>query len=487
VKSAVETVNPTRVRLTVEVPFDELRPNLDAAYKKIASQVNIPGFRRGKVPPRIIDQRFGRAVVLEEAVNEALPRLYTQAVVDNNVRVLGQPEVDITDFADGTDLKFTAEVDVRPQIELPDHGGIEVTVDEADVSNEMVEAEITSLRERFASLITADRPAAPGDYATIDLSASADGEPIEDMHAKGMSYEIGSGTLLEGLDEAATGLSAGDSATFKTQLVAGEHAGREVEVEVKVTAVKERQLPELDDDFALMASEYDTLDDLRASLRERLERVSRLTQVGQARDRVLDALLEKIDLPLPDRAIDNAVESRKHDLEHHRLEPAGLTLEQYLEADGRTEDELVADLRKDAERSIKAEFVLDAIADKEQVSVGESELGEHIVRSAMRYGMAPDDFAKQVIDAGQQGMLVGEVRRGKALTAVVEAARITDSSGRPVDIKAIVEAEAERSSPDRADEDESADLESFIEAADDATESNSEEGDIDTAEEHATR
>ena len=463
-KSAVETLNPTRVRLTVEVPFDELKPSLDSAYKKIASQVNVPGFRRGKVPPRIIDQRFGRAVVLEEAVNDALPRLYTRAVVDSNVRVLGQPDIDITDFADGTELKFTAEVDVRPEIELPDYAGIEVTVDDAEVSDEVVEGELTGLRERFATLTTADRAAGQGDFVAIDLSATADGEPIEDAHAKGMSYEIGSGSLLDGLDEAVTGLSAGETATFETTLVTGDHAGDEVDVEVKVNTVKERQLPELDDEFALLASEYDTLDELRAGLRERLERVRRLTQVGQARDRVLDALLERVDLPLPEQAVADAVEARRHDLEHHRLEPAGLTLEAYLEADGRSEDDLMSDLRKDAQRSIKAEFVLDAIADKEQVSVGEGELGEHIVRSAVRYGMAPDDFAKQVIDAGQQGMLVGEVRRGKALTAVVEAAQVTDTSGRPVDVKALVEAESRRVSDAEAG-DEAADQEPAEEAA----------------------
>jgi trigger factor len=440
VKSAVETLNPTRVRLTIEVPFDELRPSLDAAYKKIARQVNVPGFRRGKVPPRIIDQRFGRAVVLEEAVNEALPQLYTQAVVDNNVRVLGQPEVDVTEFADGTELKFTAEVDVRPEVELPDYEGIEATVDDADVTDERVEEELTSLRERFATLLTVERPAAVGDFVTIDLSASKDGEPIEEAQATGMSYEIGSGSMLDGLDDALIGLSAGENATFKTTLVAEEHADEEVDVEVTVGAVKERQLPKLDDEFALLASEYDTLDELRRGLRERLERVGRITQLGQARDRVLAALLDKVDIPMPERAIENRVEGQKHDLEHHRLEPAGLTLETFLEHDGRSEDELLADFRKDAEQSIKAEFVLDAVADKAQVSVSEGELGEHIVRSAMRYGVTPDDFAKQVIDAGQQGVLVGEVRRGKALTTVVEAAKVVDTSGRAVDIKALSDA-----------------------------------------------
>jgi trigger factor len=456
VKSAVETLNPTRVRLTVEVPFDELRPSLDAAYKKIARQVNVPGFRRGKVPPRIIDQRFGRAVVLEEAVNDALPGLYTQAVVDNNVRVLGQPDVDVTEFADGTELKFTAEVEIRPEIELPDYEGIEVTVDDADVTDERVDEELTSLRERFATLLTVERPAAMGDFVTIDLSTSKDGEPIEEAQATGMSYEIGSGSMLDGLDDALIGLSAGESATFKTTLVAGEHADEEVDTEVTVGTVKERQLPELDDEFALLASEYDTLDELRRGLRERLERVGRITQVGQARDRVLEALLNKVDMPMPERAIENRVEAQKHDLEHHRLEPAGLTLETFLEHDGRTEDELLADFRKDAEQSIKAEFVLDAIADRAQVSVSEGELGEHIVRSAMRYGVTPDDFAKQVIDAGQQGLLVGEVRRGKALATVVEAATVVDTSARAVDIKALNAAESASSEAVDQDTDENA-------------------------------
>jgi trigger factor len=262
--------------------------------------------------------------------------------------------------------------------------------------------------------------------------------------------------MLDGLDDALIGLSAGDSATFKTTLVAGEHADEEVDIEVTVGTVKERQLPELDDEFALLASEYDTLDELRRGLRERLERVGRITQVGQARDRVLEALLAKVDMPMPERAIENRVEAQKHDLEHHRLEPAGLTLETFLEHDGRTEDELLADFRKDAEQSIKAEFVLDAIADKAQVSVSEGELGEHIVRSAMRYGVTPDDFAKQVIDAGQQGVLVGEVRRGKALATVVEAAKVVDTSSRAVDIKALNATESASSEAVDQDTDENA-------------------------------
>ena len=290
-KSDLETLNPTRVKLTVEVPFEELKPSLDAAYRKIGSQVTSPGFRKGKVPPRVIDQRFGRATVLDEAVNDALPKFYGEALEANDVSPLGQPEVDVTSFEDGQQLTFTAEVDVRPEFDLPDYDGLKVTVDDADVSDAEVDEQLDGLRERFATLTGVDRAAADGDFVSIDLSASVAGEAVDDLTAKGLSYQVGQGSLLDGLDEAITGLAAGEKADFPTTLVGGDHAGEEATVTVEVKSVKERELPELDDDFAQTASEFDTLDELRADVRTRVEGMKAVQQGVQARDRVLEALL----------------------------------------------------------------------------------------------------------------------------------------------------------------------------------------------------
>ena len=437
-KSDLETLNPTRVKLTVEVPFEELKPSLDAAYRKIGAQVTIPGFRKGKVPPRVIDQRFGRATVLDEAVNEALPKFYGEALEANDVSPLGQPEVDVTSFEDGQQLTFTAEVDVRPEFDLPDYDGLEVTVDDADVSDAEVDEQLDGLRERFATLTGVDRAAADGDFVSIDLSASVAGEAVDDLTAKGLSYQVGQGSLLDGLDEAITGLAAGEKADFPTALVGGDHAGEEATVTVEVKSVKERELPELDDDFAQTASEFDTLDELRADVRTRVEGMKAVQQGVQARDRVLEALLEKVEIPLPEGVITAEIESRNHNLAH-QLEAASMTKADFLAAEGQSEEEFDADIDQRTRGAMTAQFVLDKVVEKEQLSVSEAELTQHILRTASRYGMGPDQFAQQVVQAGQVPVLVSEVVRGKALALVLERAKVVDESGRPVDLEALRE------------------------------------------------
>jgi trigger factor len=459
VKTAVETLNPTRVKLTVEVPFEELKPSLDEAYKKIGAQVQIPGFRKGKVPARLIDQRFGRGAVLEEAVNDALPKFYGQAIRDNEVQALGQPEVDVTEVPDpeqGGDLKFSAEVDVRPEIELPDFAGMEVRVDDAQVTDEDVDEQITQLRERFGSLKGVDRPAADGDFVSLDLAATIDGEPLDDATANGMSYQIGSGSLLEGLDEAITGRSADETATFTTKLLGGEQAGGDAEVTATVRSVKERELPELDDDFAQMASEFDTVDELRTEIRSRLERTKKLEQGVAARDKALDQLLERIDVPLPESVVRAEVEGRLHNLQH-QLENAGMTKEAYVASEGQSVEEFDAEVEKTSREAVKAQFVLDAIANREKLQVAEQELTEHLVRHAMRAGVPPEQFAQQLVQAGQVPMLVAEVIRGKALAVILDSVNVLDASGEPVDLTALREDAAEPQVGDVVDVDESGD------------------------------
>ncbi|WP_034088209.1 trigger factor [Streptacidiphilus albus] len=438
-KSAVETLNPTRVRLTVEVPFEELKPSLDAAYKKINQQVTVPGFRKGKIPARVIDQRFGRAAVLEEAVNDALPRFYTQAVDENKVDVLGQPDIDglegVERIADGGDLKFTAEVDIRPEITLPDFTGIEVEVDPIKVTDEDVEETLKQLRDRFASVNTVERAAAEGDIVVVDLVAKVDGEVPDDGTATGVTYEIGSGRLLDGIDEAVIGLEAGGTATFTTELKGGSAEGKDSEVTVTVTTVQEKELPALDDEFAQLASEFDTLEELKDDSRQRLVRMKEFDQATQAQERVLDKLMELVEMPYPEKLLADEVETRKHNLEHHQLPQMGLDIEGYLKLQEKTAEEFQAELVEQAQKGIKTQFVLDAIAAKEELAVNQEELTEHLLRRAAGSGMTPDQFAQQVVEGGQVPLLVGEVVRGKALAVVVEAAKVVDTEGNVVDFE----------------------------------------------------
>ncbi|MFD7480271.1 trigger factor [Streptomyces sp. NPDC059837] len=433
-KSAVENLNPTRVRLTVEVPFEELKDSLDAAYKKINQQVTVKGFRKGKIPARIIDQRFGRGAVLEEAVNDALPKFYTEAVNEAELNVLGQPEVDITELKDGETLNFTAEVDIRPTIEIPDYSGIEVEVDAVEVGDEDVEKAVEELRERFASTSPVERAAQDGDVVTIDLEAKVDGEVLEDGVAADVSYTIGSGELLDGIDEAVKGLETGGEATFASELKGGSAAGKEAEVTVKVTQVAARELPELDDDFAQLASEFDTLEELKADSRKRLENMKQYDQATQAQERVLEKLLELVEVPVPEKLLEDEINTRKHNLEHHQLGQMGLDLAKYLEIQGKTEEEFDAETKEAAIKGIKTQFVLDELVNKEKLNVNQEELTEHLMRRAASSGMSPDQFAQAVVEGGQVPMLVGEVARGKALAVVVEAATVKDTNGEVVDL-----------------------------------------------------
>jgi trigger factor len=436
VKTDVEELSPTRVKLTIEVPFSELKSSVDKAYREVAKQVRIPGFRPGHVPPRVIDQRLGRGVVLEQAVNDAVPQLYGKALEDNDVLALGQPELEITQLDDGQQLAFTAEVDVQPKFELPDITGMPVTVDNADVTPDEVEEYIGGLRERFASLKGVERPVQAGDYVSIDLYATVDGKPVEDAQASGISYEVGSGSLLDGLDEALTGMSAGDASTFTAELAGGERAGQQAEVSVTVHSVKVKELPELDDEFAQSASEYDTLGEFRAGTRARLESVKRMQQAGQARERALDALLARIDTPLPERLVSSEIERREHSLDE-QLERVGATRDSYLASRDLTPKDLDAEIAEDARRSVKTGFVLDQIARSEELGVEQEELNVYIVNQAYRLGVLPDRLAKEVVDRGQLGVAISEVRRSKALDLLAERAAVTDEAGHAVDVKAI--------------------------------------------------
>jgi len=431
VKTDVEELSPTRVRLTIEVPFEELKPNLDQAYREVARQVRIPGFRPGRVPPRVIDSRIGRGVVLEQAVNDAVPELYSKAVAEKEVVPLGQPEVEITKLDDGQELAFTAEVDIRPNFELPNLEELSVTVENAEVSPDQVEEYLGSLRERFASLKNVDRAAENGDYVAIDLSATVDGKPVEDAQGTGLSYEVGSESMLDGLDEALAGMSAGESKTFPAELAGGSQAGETAEVLVTVNSVKVKELPGLDDEFAQSASEFDTVGELRASTRKQLEAMRKSGQAGQARERLLNELIDRIDIPLPERVVDAEIEQRRTSLQD-QLDRAGMSLADYLAGSNTTEARMTADFDADARRSVKAGFILDKIASQEDVKVSAEQLSAYVTEQAYRMGVAPDRLAKQLSDNGQLPVVAADVLRGNALTLLAERARVVDEAGRPV-------------------------------------------------------
>ena len=433
-KSAVETLSPTRAKLTVEVPFEELKPSLDAAYKKIAQQINIPGFRRGKVPPMVIDRQVGRGAVLDEAINDVLPKKYVEALQENSLQPLAQPEIEVTKFEDNEALEFTAEVDIRPEITVPDYDGLEAQVDDIEITDADVEEQVQALRERFGTLSDVERPAADGDFVVIDLKATKDGEVLEGAEVAGMSYQVGRGGMLDGHDEALVGMSAGDDKTFSSQLVGGDLVGEEVEVSVSVSQVQEQELPEVDDDFAQLASEFDTAEELTADVRERLGRGKRLEQAAAARDAVLEALLDKVEVPLPETMVTDELNARRENIEQ-QLAYAGITMEKYLEDEEQTVEEFEAELDRRVRDAVAAQFILDEIAKKEELGVDQNELSQHLVRRAQQSGQDPQEFANHMFEHNHIPDLVQEILRGKALATIVESAVVKDASGNTVELK----------------------------------------------------
>lgn len=458
-KSAVETLSPTRAKLTVEVPFEELKPSLDAAYKQIAQQINIPGFRRGKVPPQVIDRQVGRGAVLDQAVNDVLPKAYVEALQENSLTPLAQPEIELTKLEDNEVLEFTAEVDIKPEITLPETEGLEASVEDAVVTDEDVEEQVKALRERFATLIDVERPAQDGDFVVIDLKASKDGETVEGAEITGFSYQVGRGGMIDGLDEALVGVSAGETKTFTSQLANGDLVGEDVDVEVTVSQVQEQELPELDDEFAQLASEFDTFAELQDDVRERLVRGKRLEQAAEARDAVLEALLDRVEIPLPEGIVTEELNARRQSIEQ-QLAYAGMTLDKYLEDEGQTLEEYEADLDRRVRDAVAAQFLLDEIAEKSEIGVDQQELTQHMLRRAQQSGQDPQEFVNHMLEHNHVPEMVQEIRRGKALAELVEDAVVKDASGNVVELKNLLPdgtygdptAEADGSAEDEGDD-----------------------------------
>lgn len=436
-KSTIENLGPTRVRLAIEVPWGDLDHAFGEVYKELGRQVRVPGFRPGKVPNRILDQRIGRPVVLEQVVQHAVPEVYSEVVRENQVRVLSQPDVEVTRLDDGDTLAFTAEVDVAPQVELPALDSLAVTVDDVEVSDSEIDTQVSTMRDRFAMLTGVDRPASDGDYVSIDLVAKLDGKELEDGTTSGMSYEVGTGTLMDGLDEAVRGLSADESATFTSALLSGEQTGELAEVTVTVRSVKAKELPELDDEFASMASEFDTLEELRADVRARLSRVKVLQQGSQARDKLVEHLLEVTAVPVPEQLVERELEWRTRAMESE-LQQAGMDWDAYFTAAGIEGREAYdADLKSNVENAVRTQFVLDAIADAREVTIDNDDLSAQIMAQAQRNRVSPEAYAQQLQQGNNISDFVADVRRTKALAQLLEQTTITDESGNPVDLEAL--------------------------------------------------
>ena len=417
-KTTVEKLSPTRVKLSISITPDELKPSIDHAYSHIAESVNIPGFRKGKVPPPIIDQRVGRGEVLNHAVSDGLDKFYRQAIEEQKIRPLGRPEADVTglpstkDFSG--DLEVSVEVDVRPEFTVPSLEGIVLTVDAIEVTDDEIETELQSLLSRFGTLITVDRPAATGDFAQIDLVATIGGNEVDTANA--ISYEVGSGDLIDGIDEALDGLSAGETTVFESKLLGGDNEGESAEITVKLLAVKERELPTADDDFAQIASQFDTIDELKDDIKTQVSRSKVFGQGTQARDQIVDKLLESVEIPVPPQLVLDEVQ--RHLENENRLE----------------DDDHRAEVTVSSEKTFRSQILLDTIAEAEEVKVSQDELTQYLIQGAAQYNMEPGEFIKVLDSNGQIPGMIGEVARGKALAIVLSKAKVVDFNGDDVDM-----------------------------------------------------
>lgn len=417
--STVENISPTRVKLTVDVAFDDHKDKIEAAYAKIAQQVNIPGFRKGKVPASIIDQRFGRGAVLEEVVNEALPSAYDAAIAEHEIVALAQPAVEVTEVNDGENFKFTAEVDVRPEFDLPKYEGLDIEVKQVETSDEDIDEQLLELRKRFGSLAPVERAAEDGDVVEIDVEGFEGEKQLEEFSAMALSYEIGSNGMVEGADEAISGLKEGESTSFNFTPEEGEFAGKELKIDVAVKGVRERTLPEVDDEFAQLASEFDTVAELRDDLSERVDRMKLVEQGMEARELVLEQMLAAVEIPVPESVLEAQLG------EHFQ--------------DGHGDDEHRAEVAEESSKSIRTQFILDRIADEKDLQVGQGELSQWLMSQAPRYGMTPDQFIQTLLQANQLEMAVADVRRGKALEHVLKSADVKDTAGNEIDLSVLDE------------------------------------------------
>ena len=431
-KSTVEKLSPTRVKLVIEVPFDELKEEFDKAYKTIAEQVNIPGFRKGHAPAKLIENHVGRGAVLEQVINDMMPSRYEKACTENDVQPLSTPDVDVTKIDDPNLIEFTAEMDCRPEIKIPDFKGKEISVEPRRATDEIAEQGLKDLQERFATLKGVDRPAKEGDFVSLDLSAKVNGEELKEAETKGLSHRIGQGDLIEGLEDALVGMKAGESKTFTSKLVAGDHANEEADITVVLQKVQEQELPELDDDFAQMASEFDTLDELKEDLAKRANDAAKSEQAANLRDAVLSALIEEANFDIPKGIVEEQAQGQIQQVLSQFGGDENI-LKSILESQGSDLDSFYDEAKKSAEEATCTWLLLDALAEELSVEISQNDLTEAVVAQPRQNNMEPEQFVQAVQQQGQLASLFSDVRRNKALFTVVRDVVAKDTEGNSLD------------------------------------------------------
>ncbi|MFN2488874.1 MAG: trigger factor [Actinomycetota bacterium] len=423
-----ERVEKDRVKLRVEVAEDALTPAINAAYRRWAGEIKVPGFRKGKVPRQLIDARVGADVVREEALRDALPDLYRDALRAEDLEAIAPPDIDVVDFDPGSPLIFEATVDVRPEIVLPNMSDIEVEAPESDVTEEDVNEQLERLRERFAELETVGRDARRGDFVLIDLKGYDNGEPVEDASAPDFLYEVGSRTGSPRLDDEVEGTRPGVIVRFNDVVAtAGDgdgSVGRELSFTVLVKEVKAKKLPVLDDDFAKTVGEFDDLQALKEDLRERLGEVKGQLAEDELRAIVLERLVDAAHLEAPEKLVATEFD---HQLEHleEDLGRAGMTFADYALQSDATELEIRKDIRSRAQRSVKAELLLEEVARRNEIGIEEEEIGREIAVAAARSGRDPQELAKQIVDSGRLSVVAADIMRRKALDYVVDLVNVS--------------------------------------------------------------
>jgi len=427
-RSVVEPLEGNKVKLSVEVDEAEFDKALDQAFRRIAREVRIPGFRPGKAPRRLIEARVGLEAARQEALRESLPGYYAQALREADLDVIASPEIEITAGQEGGSVAFDAVVEVRPQVTIIGYGGLRVTVPSPLATDEDVEGHVDRLRQQSAELATVDRPAQAGDHVSIDVQGSRAGEPVAALSADDYLYEVGSATLVPELDAQLTGAKIGDILRFDATVDEGDP----VSFRILVKGVQERVLPEVTDDWASEVSEFDTVDELRADLRDRLSVAKRMQATLAVRDEAIGALVELVEDEPPAALVDEDLERRLRSLQS-RLSQQGATIEQYLEASGTSAEDLMAQLRAESARSVTADLALRALADAEGLEPTDAEVDADIARMAERLDQKPAELRRALERQEAMATVRSDVRKAKALEWLVEHVEIVDEQGRPVD------------------------------------------------------
>jgi len=462
VKATIEPLEGNKVRLSVEVDEDEFEDAINAAFKKIAREVRIPGFRPGKAPRRILEARLGKDVARGQALQDALPEYYAKAVRDNEVDVIAAPAIDITEGEDDGRVAFDAVVEIRPTIMVPGYDSMRVTIPSPHPSDEELDAQVERLRSQFGELETVDRPVISDDYATIDIAGSQDGEPLEGLTADDYLYQVGSGALVAELDQQLLGTKPGDILEFDAAHPADDDASP-LHFRVLVKEVKERKLPDLDDDFANEASEFETLDELRADLHKRMQQVKQVQAQMALREKVGEGLAELVSEEIPDALIDVEMRERLNDLAL-RLQAQGLDLEQWLAGTGRSQEDLLGELRETATTAAKVDLALRAVAEAEAIEATDDDLDDEVESAAERLNVDAKKVRADLERADQVQAIRSDIKKRKALDRLVESVEIVDDHGNPIDR---ADLEIENASEDEPSEVEASEVEDEVTPEDD--------------------